>query len=203
MTQQADQPGIWQTPLDTFRDALAHDPMPGCGAAATVTAGCGLALMLKGLHLGQRHAPRAPRAALIERGEALEQALVPLADADVAAFQAMMAALDRPQQTDEQRASRAEALHRAARDAVEVPLATARRCLEALALGEEILANIETQFESDARAGGYLLSAAVDSVLLNVEANLAALDEQDRRYALKERDTLAIELGAARAALGV
>lgn len=40
---------IWQQRLSHFRDALAHNPMPGCGAAATVVADLGLALMLKGL----------------------------------------------------------------------------------------------------------------------------------------------------------
>ncbi|MBE0404302.1 MULTISPECIES: hypothetical protein [Halomonas] len=60
---------IWQQRLSHFRDALAHNPMPGCGAAATVVASLGLALILKGLHISQQHQTSEARAVLIEQGE--------------------------------------------------------------------------------------------------------------------------------------
>ncbi|MFG6665803.1 cyclodeaminase/cyclohydrolase family protein [Halomonas sp. HNIBRBA4712] len=204
MNQKMPPTELWQTPLGDFRDALAHRPMPGCGAAAAVSADFGLALILKGLHLGQQHQRSAERAALITRGEALKRALAPLAGEDVAAFDAMMAALQKPQTSEEEKRLRAEAIQLAARRAVAVPLETARRCLEALTLGEETMAHIEAQFESDATAGAHLLTAAVQSVLLNVDANLEALGSDDERQrALKERDTLKIELAAARKSLGL
>lgn len=58
---------IWQQRLSHFRDALAHNPMPGCGAAATVVASLGLALILKGLHINQQHQTSEARAALIDK----------------------------------------------------------------------------------------------------------------------------------------
>ncbi|WNL38554.1 cyclodeaminase/cyclohydrolase family protein [Halomonas sp. PAMB 3232] len=184
MTHDTAHDSIWQMPLDDFRDALALKPMPGCGAAAAVSASLGLALILKGLHLGQQHAQSDDRQALIDEGEALKQALSPLADEDVAAFEAMMDALKRPKRSFDEKAARREAIQAAASRAVQVPLDTARRCLEALTLGHQALSHIEAQFESDATAGAYLLHAAVQSVLLNVNANLEALgDEQTKQNA--------------------
>ncbi|WP_447927895.1 cyclodeaminase/cyclohydrolase family protein [Vreelandella sp. EE27] len=204
MTHDAEHAGLWSKRLTDFSDGLAHAPMPGCGAAAGVTADFGLALMLKGLHLGQKHQPSSARAALIEQGEALKRALAPLADEDVAAFEAMMAALQKPKDTDDEQRARKKAIHKAASRAVEVPLETARRCVEALALGQKITAHIEAQFESDATAGAHLLSAAVQSVLLNVDANVGALgSEEEKRRVQQEVDALKNRLADARQVLAL
>ncbi|WP_447555162.1 cyclodeaminase/cyclohydrolase family protein [Vreelandella sp. EE22] len=197
MVDEVKDNALWQTPLATFRDALAHEPMPGCGAAASVVADFGLALMLKGLHLGQQHTPSSKRAALIDQAEALKRLLAPLADEDVAAFETMMAALQKPQATEREKDARREALHQAAGRAVDVPLETARLCRQALALGLEITPELEPQFRSDATAGAHLLTAALQSVLLNVEANCEALgSDEEKHRALEEKETLEQEAQA-------
>ena len=81
---------LWELSLSDFRDTVAREPMPGCGAVAVVSADLGLALVLKGLHLSQHHDATAPRQALIDKGAALKQQLAPLAQEDVAAYEALV-----------------------------------------------------------------------------------------------------------------
>ncbi|SPJ32943.1 cyclodeaminase/cyclohydrolase family protein [Kushneria phyllosphaerae] len=175
MTQKADS--LWQQRLHDFRDAVAGEPMPGCGATAVVSADLGLALVLKGLNLSQQHDASAPRQALIDEGNSLKQRLSPLAEKDVAAFEAFMAAVGRDREDDE----RTQAIHVAAHNAVEVPLETARLCDAALALSYQARAHIEQQFTSDAIAGARLIHAALHGVLLNVDANAGQLGSDAAR----------------------
>lgn len=182
---------VWQQDLDRFRDSLAHQPMPGCGSAASVVASLGVALILKGLQLSQQHEESEARAALIEEGENLKHQLAPLADKDVAAFEGLMDALHMPQHDDKQKANRRTAVHAAAATAVDVPLQTAGLCLAALNLGERAGTYSEKQFNSDTRAGGELLAAALHCVLLNVVANIESLgSEAEKRRAQEAHDEL-------------
>lgn len=183
--------GLWQHGLISFREAVAHEPMPGCGATAVVSADLGLALVLKGLHLSQRHEHDAVRATLIEAGEELKRRLAPLADEDVAAFEAFMAALTMSHEAPKEQSARKSAIQRAASEAVDVPLRTARLCQAALTLCERAKPYIEQQFTSDTVAGARLLHAALHAVLLNVEANLGALgSDAERDQARLAHDTL-------------
>lgn len=162
---------FWEHRLSDFSDTVAHEPMPGCGAVAVVSADLGLALVLKGLHLSQHHDATAPRQALIDEGASLKQHLAPLAQEDVAAFEAFMAAVGR----DKEEQGRNDAIHAAAETAVEVPLKTAQLCDAALVLTQQAGEHIEQQFVSDALAGARLIHAALHSVLLNINANAGQL----------------------------
>lgn len=179
---------LWEHRLSDFRDTVAQEPMPGCGAVAVVSADLGLALVLKGLHLSQRHAATALRQALIDEGGSLKQRLAPLAQEDVAAFEAFMAAVGRHQEDE----GRNSAIHAAAETAVEVPLKTAQLCAAALALTQQAAEHIEQQFISDAHAGARLIHASLHSVLLNVDANAKQLgSDAARGKARLSRDGLA------------
>ncbi|SFC72687.1 Formiminotetrahydrofolate cyclodeaminase [Kushneria avicenniae] len=186
MTEQGGD--LWQHRLSDFRDTVAREPMPGCGATAVISADLGLALVLKGLHLSQQHDASAPRRALVEECESLKKRLAPLAEEDIAAFEAFMAAVSRDENDDGRRDTR----HEAAENAVEVPLKTAQLCDAALALAHQAGDHIEAQFVSDAVAGARLIHAALHSVLLNVSANAGQLgSDAARDRALYARDGLA------------
>ncbi|OJA04016.1 cyclodeaminase/cyclohydrolase family protein [Halomonas sp. QHL1] len=189
---------LWEHRLNDFRDTVAREPMPGCGAVAVVSANLGLALVLKGLHLSQHHDATAPHQALINEGASLTQRLSPLAQADVTAFEAFMAALGR----DEEDEGRIEAIHTAADTAVEVPLKTAQLCDAALALAQQAGEHIEQQFVSDALAGARLIHAALHSVLLNVDVNAGQLGSDAARDSARHtRDGLAQRADALLAAI--
>jgi len=57
-----------------------------------------------------------------------------------------------------------------------VPLATAHACVEALGIAERALPMVEPSLRCDVEAAVLLLSACVDAVLLNVEADMDELD---------------------------
>ena len=77
---------LWQQTLAQFRDGTGSTlPTPGSGAAATVAACLGVALILKGLKLSQQRQPVTRHADLITVGERLQEALSTCADADVQA----------------------------------------------------------------------------------------------------------------------
>lgn len=179
---------LWEHRLSDFRDTVAREPMPGCGAVAVVSADLGLALVLKGLHLSQDDDATVPRQVLIDQGASLKQHLAPLAQEDVAAFEAFMAAVGR----DEEDEGRKGAIHAAAETAVEVPLKTAQLCDAALALTQQARDHIEQQYVSDALAGARLIHAALHSVLLNVDANAGHLGNDASRDRVRlSRDELA------------
>ncbi|HDZ46146.1 hypothetical protein LCGC14_0055280 [marine sediment metagenome] len=179
---------LWEHRLSDFRDTVAREPMPGCGAVAVISADLGLALVLKGLHLSQHHDATAARQVLIDEGAALKQHLAPLAQEDVTAFEAFMAAVGR----DEEDEGRNEAIHAAAETAVEVPLKTAQLCEAALVLTQQAREHIEQQFVSDALAGARLIHAALHSVLLNVDVNASHLGSDASRVRFRLcRDGLA------------
>lgn len=182
---------VWQASLDSFCHAIEARSMPGCGAAAAVSAGIGLALVLKGLRLGAGGADTPARHALTARGAALRQRLARLADDDIAGFEAYLAAQRLPHRTPGQARQRDEARQQALLEACRVPLEIARGCCEGLVLGSEALVHTAPALRSDTRAGLRLLGAAFDAVLVGFDDNLPGLADASRRAGLaEERDRL-------------
>ena len=174
---------VWDMSLETFREVTRTRGTPGCGAVAAVTADLGLALVLKGLGLSQAKAEKkgdetAPHQALIERGEALLEALVEHAQEDVEAFEAYMAASKQAEE-DTNRDLQA-AVSRINR----VPLAIAEVCNDALALSIKALPLTVDYLQSDTRAGGRLLHGGLSAVLLSVDANLSSIEDREEQIRL-------------------
>src|SRR5690606_35198274 len=96
------------------------------------------------------------------------------ADDDVAAFQGSLDA-DGP-----------EAQQMASRQACAVPLGTARGCSEALAIAEAAWPAVVEPVRCEVRAAALPSCAAIDAVLLNVEADLAGLVDPDSEEELSE-----------------
>jgi formiminotetrahydrofolate cyclodeaminase len=188
---------IAQMTLGAFRDDIESRAMPGCGAVAANAAANGLALVLKGLRLTQARNEDKGRARLIEQGEQLAERLGGYADEDIAAFKAYLAAKKNAEEDESD-----EALERAIERINQVPLDTARCCIEALRHAEQAIDQIKPALHSDARAGAQLIHAGLSMVLINVDANLDGLDDETERRALAdERAALQAEADRMRARL--
>lgn len=182
---------IWKMSLAGFREALAQQATPGCGAAAAAIAGFGLALVLKGLNISESREQDTRRIVLIEKAEILLGDLTALADRDIEAFEAYMDAVRLPKNTRKKAEQRRDTLRRAAASANEVPLESAQACLDGLALAATALALTAANLRSDVVAGGMLLHAGLSSVLVNVDTNLTSLDHESERGRVAElRDAL-------------
>lgn len=173
---------LWTLTLAQFRDAAAGKGMPGCGAVAAVVADFGLALVVKALRISEKNERQAKREELLRSAQALLGRLGAFADDDVAAFQHHLDAEGR------------EAQQSATRQACAVPLATAHACNQALAITETARPLVTESLRCDVEAGALLIGAAIDAVLLNVQADLAGLEDPGVRNELREkRETLQAE----------
>ena len=170
---------VWDLQLAEFRDRTASDaPTPGGGAAAMVAATTGVALVLMALRVTAKRPDSAePLAPLITAGERLLSQLSDYADADIAVFDAYMAALKLPRESDADKQARREALAQARVAATEVPLNAAQSTLEALDLARQASHAAHEGIVSDVAAGAAVLHGALTAVLYNVDINLKGMQD--------------------------
>jgi len=184
---------LWRWPLATFRDTLASDsPTPGGGSAAMVSATLGLGLVVMALRItANKAADRSFLDTLILSGERLIAELSAHAEADIAVFDAFMAALKLPKATEVEKAARRDALREATIAATEVPLNAAQTALEGIDLANQAATLVATQIVSDVGAGAATLRGAVEAALYAVDVNLRGLDDSARRQVYADsRDRL-------------
>ncbi|MCQ4319010.1 cyclodeaminase/cyclohydrolase family protein [Stutzerimonas stutzeri] len=169
----SDEASIWTQRLADFRAATAaNQPTPGCGAAAAVTADIGLALVLKGLRISEAHGSDPTRRALLQAAEALSGRPGAFADDDDRAFGDYLNAAREGEPEQKQAASR---------QACAVPLALAHCCLEALALAVDAWPCTDPNVQSDTRAGAMLIHAGLSAALINVDADMASIEDAASR----------------------
>lgn len=171
---------VWNWGLAEFRDRTASDaPTPGGGSAAMVAAAIGMGLVLMALRVTARKAEDpSSLSPLIEAGDRLLGELSGHADADIAVFDAYMAAFKLPRGTEAEKSARRAAIARAAGAATEVPLNAAQSLLEALDVARQAAAVADTGILSDVAAGAALLHGAATAVLYNVDINLKSVKDE-------------------------
>jgi methenyltetrahydrofolate cyclohydrolase len=179
--------GMWLESL------ASSAPAPGGGSAAALNAAIGAALieMACNLTIGRpRYAQHEAgmRAALAEATKLRSRALRLAAD-DVTAFGAVSEAYQLPKETDEQRQARTERIQRALVGATEVPLNTAVLAGDVIQLARRIVDGANVNVLADVAAAVVSARAALETALINVKANLAAIKDPSRREPLSERVT--------------
>jgi len=178
--------------VSEFLDALASkEPVPGGGSGAALAGGLGAALvsMVCNLTIDKKGYEQAwePLTELRVRSEELRARMVELLEADTQAYGKVMETYRLPRDTAEAKAARKEAMQAALQHAAEVPLQIAESCgaVVDLALPAAELGN--RWAVSDAGVGALLAEAAMHAALLNVEINLASIDDQAFVAATRQR----------------
>ena len=205
------QPLFSEMALADLIDAFSStDAVPGGGSAAALAGALGtsLLLMVAGLPRTKTGAPEetADLAEASARLHPLRDSLLELMDRDSDAYKAVLEALRLAKESDSDKAARKQAIERATRAATEAPLDTMRACRQALGGAVVVASNGNRRTTSDVGVAVELLVAALRGARLNVEINLATLD--DAAYAARvkteveelERDAAA-DAGTARRAL--
>lgn len=185
--------------------ALANaEPTPGGGTAAAIAGAMGASalVMVTGLAKSKSNSDD-EKAALAKARAAIEpiaSRLTELADADTAAYNAVMAAYRLPKATDDQKAARSRAIQDALRGATIVPLDTLRTAAQAIDHGRIVADNGNRSAASDAGVAIGLLKAAADGAAANVRANLASLKDEGFRASTEAETTRLLQQAAAHAA---
>lgn len=136
----------------------ARTPAPGGGAVAAVTAASAAALVAMAARFSDE--PAGP-------AEALRARLEPLADADAAAYTAVLAAYRLPADDPLRSGRIADAL----RVATEVPREIAAAAREVAVLADHLVEHGNRNLTGDARVASVLASAAAEAATALVEIN--------------------------------
>jgi len=187
-------------------EVSTESPAPGGGSVAALmgSLGAALATMVANLTVGKKGYEGAWRelAAMAERGQTLKDRLARAVDEDTDAFNRVMDAMRLPKGTPEQQAERSRAIEAANTVAAEVPLQTARLCLEAIALAATAAELGNRSSVSDAGVAALAARAGVEGAALNVRINLGGLS--DAAFKASAAETVAgLEADARRLCDGV
>ncbi|WP_371373903.1 cyclodeaminase/cyclohydrolase family protein [Sporomusa aerivorans] len=192
--------------VSDFAAKLASDEVPpGGGSAAAVGGLLGTSLV----EMAINYSLKSPK--LVECNEFLIAKQAELArihielniliDRDALALRGLLAAAGLPETTQETKQTRNIALQKALKQAAEVPLETARACLEVVEIGKTAAAKVDKVVVSDLMAGVAAAHAGMVSSLLSTAINLSEIQDEALVSALKGQifllQTAADELKAA------
>jgi formiminotetrahydrofolate cyclodeaminase len=195
----------WTLTAAQVRDLTASlSPTPGGGSISILTGTLGLALVHKGASISLKRstedaARRESLADLCAKVSSAITSLSSLADADSQAYQSYLAARSLPRATDAEMSARQASMEAELLRATQVPLTAATEMNRALEFAEAAVALSEKHLLSDIFAGALLIRAAIQAVLLTVDANVAGISDAGMRETLKKER---IELESASIARG-
>ncbi len=163
-----------------FRRAVASEhPMPAGVAASAVSASFALGLVAKVLDVSGRRkdfaGDRATLGTLLQAARDQSQRMLGVADDDIAAFNAYLAAVRLPRGTEHEQAERRRATASAAHQAVEVPAVAARAAASGIDLCARAAGLTHARVVVDLAAAVALLASALRVFLLCADANLRHL----------------------------
>jgi formiminotetrahydrofolate cyclodeaminase len=177
--------------LDAF---ASNQPVPGGGSAAALAGavGASLFIMVAGLPKTRHgtHEEREALTAAASRLRPLRDELASLVDRDSEAYTSVITAYRLPKSTEPERAARRQAIDAAMRTATEAPLATMRACERVMREAETVSTGGAPSAASDVAVAIELLKTAARGAALNVDTNLAALNDEEyvARVSQERRD---------------
>ncbi|WP_083945746.1 cyclodeaminase/cyclohydrolase family protein [Sporomusa sphaeroides] len=170
------------------RLAAAEVP-PGGGSAAAISGLMGASL----LELAVNYSLKSPGQVVCSELLLAKQAdlsrlhieLTILIDRDALALRGLLAAAGLPENGAEKQQARRLALQKAIKLAAEVPIETARSCLEVVEIAKTIVTKVDKMVVSDLMAGVAMAYAGIVGSLLSTAINLNELEDELLVNALK------------------
>lgn len=171
-------------------DVLSTKPVPGGGSVAALIGSQGAALigmvimLTTGKTFFQDYTQEEQQELLDLLPYFTEQkeALLTTATTDIEAYDGFLDAMRLPKATDEEKAARKDAMQKAQRRALDVPLAMAERAYATLQHVEPVVRRGNANAISDAAVGSMCLQLAVRGGAYNARINLPGL--LDKEYAI-------------------
>lgn len=167
-----------------FVERLAtSDPVPGGGSAAALAGAMGAALIHMVVTLTASRPTSAEHEAelgqIARAAVSWQSELLNLMEVDAAAYDAVVRARRLPRGSEVERRAREMQIAAATREATRVPVETAARAADVLALAERLAPIGSVHAISDVGVGALLAAAAVRGAAMNVRINLPYLGEDD------------------------
>ena len=168
--------------LEGFMEQLSSpSPVPGGGSVAAIECALAAALlaMVSNLTMGRkRYADAQTRISeILPEVVALRNRASELADEDAEAYGRVSRVMEMPRGTDEEKAARRARLQDALKDAIHPPLQTMQLAGRVIELSAELAKIGNPSAISDVGSAAAAARAGFDGALLNVEINLAAIDD--------------------------
>lgn len=180
-----------ELPLTAFTDLLSSAaPTPGGGSVSALSGALAASLVAMVARATAASRAFADRAAEMDNvaveADLQRVALLELIDEDASAFDRVMAAFRMPKETAEEQAARAAEVQRSYQAAVEPPLLVCRRSLLVLGLARDVAERGKPSVVSDAGVGALLAASALEGAALNVQINLASIEDEAFRTSREE-----------------
>lgn len=168
--------------ITEFLDETAsNSPAPGGGSVSALAAALGAALttMVCRLTIGKKKYAdvQAKMESILKQSEELRSQFTAIIDEDTDAFNNVMAAFALPKDTDQQKTIRGTAIQEATKAATLVPLKLLELCAEAVKLVKVVAEKGNQNSLSDAGVAVWMLHAGGEGAALNVNINLAGLQD--------------------------
>ena len=178
--------------LQHYLDDLASArPAPGGGSTAALSGAMGAALasMVCRLTVGKAAYAGVQQEIeeLLKRTEHLRLRFQQLIQEDIDAYGRLSACYKLPRETNEERATRTEAIQKQLVEAALVPLEVAERAAELVQCCERIIEIGNATVLSDVATGAILASSAGEGAALMVRINVQALKNEELAVELRER----------------
>ena len=177
--------GAAEQAVPDFLDEVASSaPTPGGGSVSALAGALGgaLASMVARLTIGKKKYAEheAAMKAAEHAAESLRRELFELVAEDARAFEGYRAAMKLSQRTQQEVATREQAITEAARNAAMTPLKTAETCVRVLETLKPVAAHGNENAVSDAGVAAWLARAGAEGAALNVMINLPSIPEAER-----------------------
>ncbi len=143
--------------------------------------GVGLLSMVSNFTLGKERYKRSEEEIkkILKRSEDLRKRLIELVDEDIKVYDRASRVYKLPRKTDKEKELRSQAIEKACKEALIVPLEVARSCQEGLNLARRLVKIGNVRLVSDVGVAAGLLEAALKGAELNVKINLKAIRDRD------------------------
>jgi formiminotetrahydrofolate cyclodeaminase len=179
--------------VKSFLDELASSaPAPGGGSVAALSGALGAALisMVSNLTVGKEKyaSVQGEIKILLKQSESLRKKLTDLVEEDVAAYTTLSQTMKMPRDTEEQKSTRARAMDKALKGAIDVPMRVAEACVAVMDLCNPAAEKGNTNAVSDVGVGILMAEAGLRSAALNVLINLGWM--KDTQYVSETRRKL-------------
>ena len=159
----------------------SNSPAPGGGSIAAMTGAFSAALsaMVASLTIGKKAYAdvKDEMQEVIDKAEELRLELLDAIQKDSESFDAFIAALGMPKDTDEEKAARTAAMQKSLKEAAEVPYQTAVTAARVMPLAEIVVQKGNAKAVTDGLVSAMMARTAVRSALLNVRINLESIND--------------------------